>query len=334
VTSLTQEIIQTAWRRKNAFFYFVLIPLSWLFGIVAALRRWAYGVGILKSYSLPVPVIVVGNINVGGSGKTPVVMWLVDQLNKNGYQPAVVSRGYGGSVRLPTSVNADTEASVAGDEPVLVANRCRCPVWVGADRVHVATALLNAHPQCNVIISDDGLQHYALQRDVEIAVVDERIERNARLLPAGHLREPLSRLNTVDAIIFNGEKTINTAYQMQLAGDEFYNLADASIKATALDFKRRTVMAMAGIGNPDRFFEHLRDLGLTFASIQFIDHYAYTAKDLANIDCDVIIMTEKDAVKCKAFARPNCWVLPVEASIDVALMPVILSKLANNQKLN
>lgn len=329
-----QEIIQTAWRRKNAFFYFVLIPLSWLFGIIAALRRWAYRVGILKSYSLPVPVIVVGNINVGGSGKTPVVMWLVDELKKNGYQPAVVSRGYGGNVRLPTSVNANTEASVAGDEPVLVANRCRCLVWVGADRVHVATALLNAHPECNIIISDDGLQHYALQRDVEIAVVDERIERNARLLPAGHLREPLARLSTVDTIIFNGEKTISTAYQMQLAGDEFYNLADASIKATALDFKRKTVMAMAGIGNPERFFEHLRDLGLTFASIQFIDHYAYTTKDLANIDCDVIIMTEKDAVKCKAFARSNCWVLPVEASIDVALMPVILSKLAKNQRLN
>ncbi len=331
--SLTQEFIQNAWRQKDAFFYLVLIPLSWLFAAISAFRRWAYQLGILKSCALPVPVIVVGNINIGGSGKTPVVIWLVEQLKQHGYKPAVISRGYGGSVSLPTRVNSHSQASVVGDEPVLIANRGQCPVWVGADRAHVATELLKAHPECDVIISDDGLQHYRLKRDVEIAVVDvDSSRKDARLLPAGPLREPLDRLNTVDAVICNGQKNANidvdSAYQMQLVGQQFYNLTDSNITATAADFKQKSVKALAGIGKPERFFEHLHKLGLTFASVSFDDHYAFTAQDLAKIDCDVLIMTEKDAVKCKAFAKPHHWVLPVEAEIDAQLMPLILNKLA------
>jgi tetraacyldisaccharide 4'-kinase len=331
--NLTKELIQEAWQRKNSFFYLVLVPLSWVFAFVTAVRRLAYRHGLMKSYALSVPVIIVGNINVGGSGKTPVVIWLVEQLKKNGYHPAVISRGYGGSARLPTSVTAKVSASLVGDEPVLIAHRCACPVWVGADRTDVGLALLKAHPECNVIISDDGLQHYRLQRDVELAVVgaDSSLE-SARLLPAGPLREPVERLKTVDAIICNGEKTNVAAFQMQLIGERFYNLKDASITTTADGFKRKTIKAMAGIGKPERFYEHLCNLGLTFANVSFDDHHAFTAKELAEIESDILIMTEKDAVKCKSFAQPHHWVLPVEAQIDAALMPLILAKLSATTK--
>ncbi len=329
MSSIAQEVIQTAWRRKNALLYLVLTPLSWLFALLTSVRRFAFKEGFFKSFALPVPVIVVGNINVGGSGKTPVVMWSVAQLAKNGYHPAVISRGYGGNVKVPTPVNASTPASLVGDEPVLIKNRCDCPVWVGADRVEVANALLKAHPECNVIISDDGLQHYRLKRDVEIAVVDaEHHEKNARLLPAGQLREPLSRLKSVDAIVCNGQKSDDSFYQMQLVGERFYNLANVETHAVAADFKRKAIKAIAGIGKPARFFEHLRQLGMTFVSVSFDDHYAFSAEDLAKIDCDVLIMTEKDAVKCRPFAQPHHWVLPVEASIDAALLPLVLEKIS------
>lgn len=332
-TTLAQELIQDAWKQKNSLYYLILVPLSWLFGLLTWLRRLAYQYGIVKSQRLSVPVIVVGNINVGGSGKTPAVIWLVEQLIKRGFKPGVISRGYGGSARLPTKVTAASDASVAGDEPVLIANRCDCPVWVGENRVEVGKDLLDAHPECNVIISDDGLQHYRLVRDVEIAVVDGESLPNARLLPAGPLREPYTRLNKVDAIICNGEK-ISAAFQMQLIGERFYNLADPSITATASDFNRKIVRAMAGIGKPERFYDHLCDLGLTFTSVSFEDHHAYTAKDLTAIECDILVMTEKDAVKCKPFAQAHHWVLPVEAQIDDALMPLILAKLQHKSTLN
>ena len=325
------ELIEVAWRRKNALFYLVLVPLSWLFAAITAIRCWAYQTGILKSYKMPVPVIVVGNITLGGNGKTPVVIWLVEQLLNHGYKPAVISRGYGGSANLPTSVDANSDTHVVGDEPVLIASRCACPVVVGADRVRVATQLLSAHPDCDIIISDDGLQHYALQRDVEIAVTQPDLD-NACLLPAGRLREPLTRLNTVDAIVcnggvFNSMQSHAAQFEMQLIGEQFYNLLDNNLKASAADFKRKSIKAMAGIGKPARFFEHLNKLGLTFASVSFDDHYAFSAQELTNIECDVLIMTEKDAVKCKQFAQPHHWVLPVEANIDAGFLQLILAKL-------
>ena len=334
--TITQDIIQQAWRKKNALFYWVLVPLSWLFAAITSIRRCAYRAGFFRSYALPVPVIIVGNIHIGGSGKTPVVIWLVNQLKQQGYKPAVISRGYGGSVKLPTAVTINSDANIIGDEPLLIANRCECPVWVGADRVRVGVELLKAHPDCDVIISDDGLQHYRLKRDVEIVVVDaENYQQDACLLPAGRLRESMDRLQTVDAVIKNGygdaqvnqPSTITNAFQMQLKGEQFYNLAEPTLKASALDFKRKSIKAMAGIGNPARFFEHLRQLGLTFASSSFDDHHAYNGLELAKMDCDVLLMTEKDAVKCQLFAKPHYWVLPVEASIDEGLLPIILNKL-------
>jgi tetraacyldisaccharide 4'-kinase len=334
----TQEIIQKAWRKRNVLFYWVLVPLSWLFALLSLLRRGAYRFGILKSHQLPVPVIIIGNIHIGGSGKTPVVIWLVEQLKQYGYHPAVISRGYGGSAKLPTAVNADSDPKVVGDEPVLIANRCDCPIWVGADRARVGLELLKAYPDCNVIISDDGLQHYRLQRDMEIAVIDaENYLNNASLMPAGSLREPISRLQTVDAVIKNGHESaeihhpasVADAYLMRLTGSEFYNLAEPNLKARAVDFKRKSIKALAGIGHPARFFEHLRQLGLNFSSSSFDDHHPFTALDLTKMECDILLMTEKDAVKCKSFAKSHHWVLPIEAKIEGDLMQLVLQKMQN-----
>ncbi len=339
--TMTQEIIERAWRKKNALYQCVLVPLSWFFALFIWLRRLAYRFGLLKSYALPVPLIIVGNIHIGGSGKTPLVIWLIAQLKQLGYRPAVISRGYGGTSKLPTPVYASSNPKTVGDEPVLIANRCDCPVFVGADRVHVAAELLKAHPDCNIIVSDDGLQHYRLKRDIEIAVIDaETYLKHAHLLPAGSLREPISRLKTVDFIIKNGQlnpdmmhaEHVENAYLMQLMGEQFYNLADPQLKASAADFKCNNIKAAAGIGNPARFFEHLRQLGLNFSCTSFEDHHAFTARDLAKIDCDVLLMTEKDAVKCKPFAQAHHWVLPIKATMTGNLIQLIAQKLQQNKR--
>ncbi len=321
------DLIMRAWRQKNVVYYVVLIPLSWLFAMLRIFRRAAYHIGFLPSYRLPVPVVIVGNINMGGSGKTPVVMWLIDQLTQAGYHPGVISRGYGAKNGQPVAVQQDSPVTTVGDEPLLIARRSHCPVWVGVDRVAAAKALLKAHPDCDVIISDDGLQHYRLQRDVEIAVVDEQTTAEQRLLPAGPLREPMRRLQTVDAVIHHGQQVMADAFHMQLHSQTFYNLANPSLVAENADFQNKTVVAIAGIGKPERFFNHLRSLGLDIEAVPFVDHHAFTAQDLNRIVCDVLVMTEKDAVKCEAFAQPHHWVLPVSAEIDATLMPLLLVKL-------
>lgn len=326
------DLILRAWQDKNLLFYLVLVPLSWLFAGLTALRRSLYRVGLLRSYALSVPVIVVGNINMGGSGKTPVVIWLVNQLKKQGYQPAVISRGYGVKVTKPTTVHEDSLPSEVGDEPVLIAQKTGCPVYISANRVDAGNKLLNMHPECDIIISDDGLQHYRLQRQIEIAVIDQQSQQNQHLLPAGPLRESFSRLKDVDAVILNGDVHMKDGYAMQLLASDFYNLLNPDLKVSVSYFKDMRVAAMAGIGKPDRFFQQLALLGLQFSQWPFSDHYAYTNQDLANIKCDALMMTEKDAVKCKPFAEAHHWVLPVEANIDASLLPMLLSKLP--QKIN
>jgi tetraacyldisaccharide 4'-kinase len=323
---MVDRILQ-AWKNKNAFFYLVLIPLSWIFTAITALRRQLYQIGLLPSYQLSVPVIVIGNINMGGSGKTPVVIWLVEQLKKNGYTPGVISRGYGVNTTKPVSVHRDSTAAQVGDEPLLIARRTGCPVWIGKNRVDVGKALLKAHPTCDVIVSDDGLQHYRLRRNLEIAVVDADSIGAQYLLPAGQLREPQRRLKTVDAIIFHGKKTIAHAFDMQLSGQTFYNLANPTQKVTADFFKSMQVKALAGIGKPERFFNSLTHLGVSFEGISFEDHHAFTAQDLDGIACEALLMTEKDAVKCQPFAQAHYWVLPVEADIEDGLLTVLLEKL-------
>jgi tetraacyldisaccharide 4'-kinase len=323
------DLILRAWQHKNTFFYLVLVPLSYLFSAIVALRRMAYKVGLFRSFTLPVPVIVIGNINMGGSGKTPVVIWLVEQLKKHGYNPGVISRGYGVNNAQPTAVQQTSLASQVGDEPVLIARRTDCPVWVGKNRVAAGQALLKAYPACNVIISDDGLQHYRLQRHIEIAVVDNESIGDQYLLPAGPLREPRRRLQSVDTVIHHGEQPIANTYAMQLCGETFYNLADPAIKVAADYFHNKKVKALAGIGKPERFFNTLISLGLAIEGLSFEDHYRFTEKDLADIDCEALLMTEKDAVKCQPFAKAHYWVLPIEAKIDVTLLPVLLTKLKN-----
>lgn len=318
------------------FWHIILIPLSWFFGIIVFLRKYLYQHGWLKSYRLNVPVIVVGNINIGGTGKTPLVIWLAEQMKLAGYKPGIISRGYGGSAQQVTEVLSDSNAIEAGDEAVLIAARTNCPVFVSADRVSAGQLLLKIYPECNIIISDDGLQHYRMQRDVEIVVYDSvKGFGNGALLPAGPLRESKARLNTVDAIVSNGAdsreslKCFNPV-AMQLVATDFYNLVDVQKKSSAHAFTQQKILAVAGIGNPQRFFDQLSDLGLQFESRAYADHYIFQAKDFEYTNADVVLMTEKDAVKCRAFAQANFWVLPVSAVVNDGLMSVVLNKLNSN----
>jgi len=330
----------TDWFQKQwagfTFWHIVLIPLSWLFGVIVCLRQYLYRISWLNSTRLHVPVVVVGNINIGGTGKTPLVIWLVEQMKLAGYKPGVISRGYGGNALQVTEVFPGSNALVAGDEAVLIAARAGCPVFVSANRVSAGQHLLKAYPECDIIISDDGLQHYRMQRDVEIVVYDSvKGFGNGALLPAGPLREPRSRLKTVDAVVSNGagsRKSLHgiTAIEMQLIAADFYNLADNQIKSDVKAFSGKKVIAVAGIGNPQRFFDQLNVLGLQFENRAYADHYIFQAKDFEHINADVILMTEKDAVKCRAFAKPNFWVLPVSAEIIDSLMPIVLNKINRN----
>jgi tetraacyldisaccharide 4'-kinase len=324
-----EQFMRKQWERVG-WWHLVLIPLSWLFATLSILRRLAYQARLLKSAKLPVPVIVVGNISVGGTGKTPLVAWLAGRLQQHGYSPAIISRGYGGNGTSISPVFADSDPFRVGDEPLLLARHGSCPVWVGRERHAVGLALLQSLPECNVIISDDGLQHYKLQRDVEVVVVDAEYGfGNGLLLPAGPLREGKGRLKTVDAVISNGGGAFSGTYSMHLAGDTFRSVADPAMTATSLDFSGRRLAAIAGIGRPDRFFAKLSQMGLQCHEFAFPDHYAFQLQDLQSIQADVILMTEKDAVKCAAFAQKNWWYLPVRAEVDEALAVFVLNKLRN-----
>lgn len=318
----------------------LLYPLSLLFGAAVKLRRGLYRSGISPSTRLPVPVIVVGNVTVGGTGKTPLVLWLVEFLRARGFKPGIVCRGYGGSSGSPQRVAPASDPLVVGDEAVLLARRGRCEVWAGADRVAAGQALLAQPAACNVVISDDGLQHYALARDLEICVVDAgRGFGNGWMLPAGPLREALSRLAGVDVIVVNhdlrgephptlaGLPGAVTRVNLRVEGREFRNLADAALRVGPEHFRGRTVHAIAGIGNPQRFFSLLRLLGLDFAARTFRDHHPYTAADLAYAGTETVLMTEKDAVKCRRFAKASHWELAVDAVPGPALGERVLQLL-------
>lgn len=319
--------LQHHWYRITPL-HLILFPASLLFSTLVMLRRTLYRSGILSGKKLSVPVIVVGNISVGGTGKTPLTLALAQQLINRGWHPLIISRGYGGAAQQQQHVNPDSDALQVGDEPLLMAQRNICPVWVGKDRAATAQAALQTHSQCDVVLCDDGLQHYRLQRDMEIAVIDgARGLGNGWLLPAGPLREPASRLQTVDAIVVNGGNAPTGQYSMHLAGDVFYNLADSEKTAPADYFLTLKNYAIAGIGHPQRFFQHLEKMGISFAPRAFPDHHPYSAEDLNFTDCDAILMTEKDAVKCAAFADETYWVLRVDARIDSALTDHILRKI-------
>ncbi|ADQ83848.1 tetraacyldisaccharide 4'-kinase [Methylovorus sp. MP688] len=321
--------IQQQWTRTGVW-HLLLIPLSWLFAALSSLRRLAYQYSLLPSFRLPVPVIVVGNISVGGTGKTPLVIWLVKQLQAAGFHPLIVSRGYAAYADVVDirQVQPGSDPAIVGDEPLLMAQRTQVPVWIGRERAKVAQAALANSPECNVIVSDDGLQHYALQRDIEIAVVDAaRLFGNRRLLPAGPLREPVARLSEVDAVVMNGANGDEDGFYMQLVSHELYNLKSPASTCALKVFEGQAVHAVAGIGNPQRFFAQLKSAGLEVIEHPFPDHHAFEASQLAFCDDVPVIMTEKDAVKCAAFAQPNWWVMPVEAELSPAFLPHVLSKL-------
>ena len=289
----------------------LLTPLSLLFRMLVWLRRFAYRKGLLRSYRISLPVIIVGNITAGGTGKTPLVIWLAEHLRDKGYRPGIISRGYGGQAsNWPQQVRADSDPAMVGDEAVLMAGATQCPMAVGPDRVAAARALIE-HSDCDVILSDDGLQHYALQRDIEIIVIDGvRRFGTGFLLPAGPLREPVQRLQEADLVVINGLGS-SDEHQMRMNPGDAHSLLEASSTRRLSDFYAHAVHAVAGIGNPERFFQLLQQQGMQVEKHAFPDHYQYKSADIRFGDNKPVIMTEKDAVKCRYFAAENDWYIPV-----------------------
>ena len=328
------KALPAAWLSRGPLAW-LLLPLALVFGLLARLRRALYRSGLKKTARLPVPVIVVGNIFIGGTGKTPLVIWLARMLLASGCKPGVISRGYGGAHAL-RAVDATTAPEEAGDEPVLIAMRTGCPVMVGRDRVAAARALLQQQPHLDVIISDDGLQHYHLPRQLEILVFDSRGTGNGWLLPAGPLREPPARRR--DFTVINGEDAATGAgvadpvFHMRLEPGNAWQLAEPTRRqALAPLCAGRRVLAAAGIGNPSRFFGMLADIGLQFESLPLPDHYDFAANPFTASPADVILITEKDAVKCRfntaLTGDTRLWVVPVTASLDGPLADRILERL-------
>ncbi|MGH7023902.1 MAG: tetraacyldisaccharide 4'-kinase [Caulobacteraceae bacterium] len=304
----------------------LLWPVSLAFGLLVIVRRLAYALRLLPSTRVPVPVVVIGNLTVGGSGKTPLAIHVAELLKAKGWSPAIVSRGYGGTATEPRSVSLASDPAEMGDEPVLMARRSGCPVWVGARRAAVVETLLRETPRCNLVILDDGLQHYALRRDLEICVVDARAFGNDFMLPAGPLREPRMRLWSVDAVIAHGTDRVK-GYPMVLEGEEVHRATDARDRRNLKSFAGERVHAVAGIGDPKRFFLQLARHGLKVVPHPFPDHHPFVDADLDFGDDAPVLMTEKDAVKCKRFAKPAHWILPVRAAPDPAFDAWLLRRL-------
>ncbi|NCG51380.1 tetraacyldisaccharide 4'-kinase [Serratia fonticola] len=306
-------MIERIWS-GSSLVYLLLLPLSWLYGLVGGLIRLSYRCGLRKSWRAPVPVVIVGNLTAGGNGKTPMVIWLVEQLQQRGYRVGVVSRGYGGkSAVYPLVLDAQTTTRQAGDEPVLIYQRTGAPVAISPKRAEAVQALLN-QGELDLIITDDGLQHYALQRDFELVVIDGvRRFGNGWWLPAGPMRERVSRLKTVDACVANGGVAQPGEIAMKLQAQDAVNIASGE-RRPAIELPH--VVAMAGIGHPPRFFATLEKLGVEVErEVAFADHQEYNHGQLAALASQgqTLLMTEKDAVKCRAFAQPDWWYLPVEA---------------------
>ncbi len=313
-------VLQRAWYQGGVVSR-LLWPLGALFCGVVQLRRWTYGTGWLASDAAPVPVVIVGNITVGGTGKTPLVAWLARHLLERGYRPGVLTRGYRGeAVEWPQFVTADASAAHVGDEALLLARRSGCPVVAGPDRGDDVRYLLE-RAECDIILSDDGMQHYGLKRDVEIAVIDgQRGLGNRLCLPAGPLREPVSRLHEVDLVIVNGTDKGRYPFAFQMQPTMAVNVKDPRITRPLDEFRGRTVTAVAGIGNPGRFFDGLRGKGLDVEGHAFPDHHPFRQEDLAPFGDGPLLMTEKDAVKCESWAADDWWYVAVELDVEPAFV--------------
>ena len=331
----------------------LLWPVSVFFRTIVFLRQFLYRRGVLRTVRLPVPVIVVGNLLVGGTGKTPFTIWLVEALRAAGYRPGVISRGYGGQRAQVHQVFASSKASDTGDEPVLIARRTGCPLFVGRDRIAAAGALLDAHHEVDVIVSDDGLQHYRLQRDVEVVLSDSRGVGNGWLLPAGPLREPSGRRYDFSVVNLGSSADAVTTdlppptsppgfkgpFIMRLVATSMEKLGDARCRMTLAELASRvpapSITAAAGIGNPARFFTTLRIAGLDFVPLPLPDHYPFSAGTFADCATELILITEKDAVKCMEIAAltndPRIWVVPVSAQLAAPLADYIVEKLRGHE---
>ncbi|MGZ5051504.1 MAG: tetraacyldisaccharide 4'-kinase [Methylobacter sp.] len=316
---------------KDHFIGVWLSPLGYLFSDAVKFRKFLYRTGVLKKHRLPVPVIVVGNITVGGTGKTPLLIWLARMLKEQGYKPGIISRGYGGQAESwPQWVDTDSTAEQVGDEAILISKQTGCPMAVGPLRADAARLLLEKS-DCDLILSDDGLQHYALERDIEIVVIDgERRFGNGHFLPAGPLREPIERLRSVDFIVVNGEKSEQEEFSMAIRGDTAVNLASGQEKPLH-EFANTDCHALAGIGNPDRFFKLLASVGLNCQTHSFPDHYRFQPNDIALPGSGPVLMTEKDAVKCMSFASERHWYVPVKAVPETGFAEQLLALLRSKR---
>jgi len=316
--------LESYWYRPNRIVW-LLLPLSWLYCLVAIIRRKLYQLNIKKSYAARAPVVVIGNIVAGGSGKTPLLIALCEFVQARGYKAGVVSRGYGGTFTGVKQVAETDDAALVGDEPLMVHQRTGVPVVVGADRVAAISYLL-ANNECDIVFSDDGLQHYRMRRDLELAVVDvERRFGNGFCIPAGPLRERISRLNEVDLIIYSGNTgssdgkeagTEECSYQLKITKIQRLNSKECR---DISDFSGNEVHAVAGIGNPSRFFRQLENQGLSVRSHAFSDHHRYRQKDFSGWTEECIIMTEKDSVKCRNLPLTDAWVVTVNSELSTGL---------------
>jgi tetraacyldisaccharide 4'-kinase len=335
-----RKFIESCWYGGSTGAY-LLLPFAWLYGLLTALRRSLYAAGVFATPELPVPVVIVGNISVGGTGKSPVVAWLAEQLKSAGYNPGIVSRGYGGTHSgRPLLVDSASNAELVGDEPLMLAQLTGCPVCVCVDRVAAVNAV--AKQGIDVVIADDGLQHYRLKRTVELVVVDgQRGFGNGRLLPAGPLRENLQRIEEADALLVNGGSARINGIEFKLVAGDLLPVQSNDIEAhegRALhEFAGQRVWAVAGIGNPERFYAMLSSAGLVVDPVPVEDHGKYPLESLVSRRNQPILMTQKDAVKYNSSAPLNSWYLPVEvefAATDATnLLQLICARLAKDEQL-
>ncbi len=305
-----------------------LLPASWLWCAAVMVRRRLYRIGRLETRRAARPVVVVGNLTVGGTGKTPLVLRLAELAVERGFRPAILTRGYAGKASdWPRTVRPDDAPGRVGDEPLLLARHGVCPVIAGPDRVADAELAIGSHG-CDLLLCDDGLQHYRLERDIEIAVIDgERELGNGRCLPAGPLREPRGRLGSVDLVIRNGAQV--GGHRFELVPGAAVNLRDPELTRPLREFRTLRAAAVAGIGNPGRFFDMLRRHGVLVEEWPYPDHHVFTAEEVAGWPPGPVLMTEKDAVKCAKFAGADHWYCPVRADPDPGFVDALFTKLAS-----
>lgn len=329
--------MQRIWYRSRIM-YCGLLPFSFVFGSMVFLRRLAYRCHLFKRHRFAVPIVIVGNLSVGGTGKTPCVIALVDALRKRGFKPGIISRGYGGHYNNKPCIVLPTHSpKEVGDEALLLQQRCQVPVIIGRRRVDAARYLID-NTDCDVIISDDGLQHYALVGSVNVVMIDgERALGNACMLPAGPLREPVSALKRADVIVITAKPraylpimdVISRLYHMKLQPGQAYRLQAPNTKAALSAFKNQTVYAVAGIGHPQRFFAMLRAWGINVVEKAYPDHHAFKPADFNAFYDQCIFLTEKDAVKCRQINLPHAWIVPIEGLLSEDFFDVLCKKIAD-----